>query len=426
MNENRQLQFSLDMPAKSMYAFLKWVVAINIFFLIGTWLQAEKVIFPNSETAQWLLVELTLAKENVAAAWYSSMLLFTVGLAAAICFWADVQYGANTKWRILNYGWIAMALLFAMLSFDEMGSFHEMIGKTSLFMKAGKGIGGGRYFLYAIILAVAIFMVAFFLLKFKNNKLPLVLTIIGVLFFVSNPVQERFEINSWKHSPDPNNWHRPVFYLLLEEGTEVFASFCFLFSFIAYAINAVPAKNGAVQLKAAAGNKIIVWVALLACMLGLMMWVIRMNAWNIPGDDSGVPQDWPPSVTAFACFVAAVYLYFKKELAGNRFVYLFVALVALFASAYFASFMYGYHEGPFRKMRHIMLAFTAVAALFAVLKLKGIAAKVLFAAWAGLMLFSFFSEDFPATMHGYAAFACLLLGLFLHHAAMGNAANRQQ
>ncbi len=320
MTDNQQFKFSINIPVSRIDTFLKWVVGINIFFLIGTWLHAEKIIFPTSVTAQWWLVELNFAKENIAAAWYSSMLFFTTGIVAALCFWADMQRTDNKKGRFLNYGWLIIASIFAMLSFDEMGSFHEMIGQTPLFKKAGSGIGGGKYFFFTLIAAVAIFMVTFFFLKFRKDKLAFLLTVTGVLLFLSNPLQERFEINSYRNSLDPQNWHRPFFYLLLEEGSEIFASFCFLFSFVTYAINAGQSgrlTNGStLKLESPVSKNFIVWLAGQAALLGLTMWLIHINAWNIPGDDNGVPQDWPPAVTAFAGFAAASYLYFKNDITG--------------------------------------------------------------------------------------------------------------
>ena len=418
MTDSRQLKFGINIPVNRINNFLKWVVGINIFFLIGTWLQAEKVIFPTNVTAQWWLVELNFAKENIAASWYSSMLLFSIGIVAALCFLADMQRTENWKGRMLNYGWLVMAGIFILLSFDEMGSFHEMIGSTPLFKKVGHGGSGGWYVFYALIAAVAVFMVSFFFLKFKENKFSFLLTIIAVLLFVSNPLQEKFEMSSWRNSPDPDNWHRPIFYLLLEEGSEIFASFCFLFSFVTYAIKATSVNNKILQLESAVSKNFIVWLIGLACLLGLMMWLIRHNAWNIPGDDDGVPQDWPPAATAFATFAAAFYLYFKKNVSGSSYVYLSIGLVSIFTSLYFGGYLYGYHEGPFVNTPYFLLAVTTVTGIAAVLVLKGVAAKLFFIAWVALIALPVFAKNFSPTVYGYAASVCLMLGLFLHYKSL--------
>lgn len=422
MYDNQQFKFSINIPVSRINTFLKWVVGINIFFLFGTWLHAEKIIFPTSVTAQWWLVQLNFAKENIAAAWYSSMLFFTTGIVAAVCFWADMQRTTNSTGRFLNYGWLIMASIFTMLSFDEMGSFHEMISQTPLFKKAGSGIGGGKYLFFSLVAVVAIFMVTFFVIKFKENKLALLLTVTGVLLFLSNPLQEKFEIDSYRSSPDPQNWHRPFFYLLLEEGSEIFASFCFLFSFITYAVNAgqggkLTGGSRALKLESAISKNFIVWLAGLAALLGFTMWVIHVNAWNIPGDDNGVPQDWPPAATAFAGFIAAVYLYFKKGI-GNRYVYLLMALTAIFTSVYFGAYFYGYFQGPFVKMPYLLLAVTAITGIASVIKLQGAIAKLFFIAWVVLAALSVFEKGFLSTVYGYVACASLLIGLFMHYKSL--------
>ncbi len=415
MAPTQQFTFGLNIPVSRIYTFFKLIIVINILFLIGTWLHAEKVIFPNSVTAQWWLVELNFAKENVVASWYSSMLMFCIGLSAALCFWADMLRTQNKMGRFLNYGWLLMAGIFIVLSFDEMGSFHEMLGQTPLLKKAGGG--NGKRVFFALIGVVAIFMAVFFFTKFKTNKLALLLTTIGLLLLVSNPFQEKFEIQSWRNSPDPSNWHRPIFYLLLEEGSEIFASFCFLFSFVIYAVNAsaVTAGNKMLRLTSAAGKSFIVWPAVLALLLGIMMLLIRRNAWNLEGDDNGVPQDWPPAATAFAGFIAALYLFFKTGFEGNRFVYISIAAVSLFTSAYFGSYMYGYWEGPFTEMPYILLGLIAIVGLVTVIKLKDFYTKLFVVTWVALMALSVSKKEFPATVYGYAACSCLLLGLFWHY-----------
>lgn len=412
MQANQQFEFSLNIPVKQIYTFLKLVIIVNILFLTGTWLYAEKVIFADSVNAQWWLVQLNFAKENVVAAWYSSMLMFCIGLAAALCFWADMQRTENKAGRILNFGWLVMAGIFIMLSFDEMGSFHEMLSETPLFKKAGGG--KGKIVFFGLIGAVAIFMAVFFFAKFKTNKLALLLTIFGLLLFLSNPFQEKFEIQSWRNSPDPDNWHRPFFYLLLEEGSEIFASFCFLFSFITYAVGAGTGNN-VLRLSAKARRSFIVWPASLALILGIVMLIIRSNAWNLEGDDNGVPEDWPPAATAFGCFAASLYLFFKKGFENNKAVYISIALVSLFTSLYFGSYLYGYLEGPFVKVPKVLIGLVSLVGVFSIIKLKDVFAKLFFAGWVALVVFSCFKREFAATLYGYAGCASLLLGLFWHY-----------
>jgi hypothetical protein len=419
MTDNQQLRFNLHVPVSKINTILKWVAVLNILFLLGTWLHHSKLIMPNKNSVQLLLVQFNFAKENVIASWYSSMLFFTSGIMAALCFWADMQRTNNNQGRMLNVGWLIIAGVFIMMSFDEMGSFHEMIGETSLFKKAGSNKRSGWYAFYALIGAVAIFMIVFFLKKFKGNKLAFFLTVLGVLLFVSNPFQEKFEIHTWRNSPDPSNWHRPAFFLLLEEGSEIFASFCFLFSFTAYAVWAAPGNDAVagkiLRLTTALSKNFIFYLAGLGFLLGLIMLVIHLNAWNFERDDNGIPHNWQPAATSFFSFAVAIYLYFTANPQQKRGFYLLLAFTCLLTSIYFGANIYGYHSGSFGLLKYAMLALTVVTAIVSLMKLEGLFPRILFAGWMLLMGLSVFSSRFYPAAFGYLAVLSLLTGLFLHY-----------
>lgn len=419
MTEAQQLKFAINIPTSKINLALKWVAAINIFFLLGTWLSHENIIMPHKYSMQVLLAQFNLAKENIAASWYSSMLLFTIGMAALVCFWVDMQRSENIKGNILNFGWLVMAGIFILLSFDEMGSFHEMIGETTVFKKAGGSKGAGWYAFYALIGVVAIFMITFFVLKFKGNKLAFVLTVLGVLLLVSNPFQEKFEIHTYRSSGDMANWHRPVFFLLLEEGSEIFASFCFLYSFTTYAVSTVPAQltvaGKIFRVESVLPKNIFLYLAGLGFLLGLAMLIIHLNAWNFQGDDNGIPHNWPPAVTSFIGFAAAIYLYCKFDNPQRKELYLLIAFTALLVSVYYGANIYGYTWGAFAKLKYVMLAVTAITALWSVIQLNSLFTKVLLTAWLLLLAASVFSHRFYPAALGYLAAVCLVLGLFLHY-----------
>jgi len=73
-----RFQFRIDIPYKNIGTVLKWIVLLDLLFLSGTWLHHNKLIFQHSYTLNLLLMQFNLGKENVAAAWYSSMLLLLV------------------------------------------------------------------------------------------------------------------------------------------------------------------------------------------------------------------------------------------------------------------------------------------------------------------------------------------------------------
>lgn len=429
MTGNQQLKISLNVPVTKIYTTLKWVVIINIIFLIGTWIHHDRLIPTGSVAVQYLLVQFNFARENVAASWYSSMLFFISGIMAMLCFWADMQRSTHVKARILNVGWIVIAGIFIMLSFDEMGSFHEMIGETAIFKKAGGGSGsksGGWYVFYGLIGLVAIFMITFFVMKFKGNKVALILTVIGVLLFLSNPFQEKFEMYSWHSSANEAHWHRPAFFLLLEEGSEIFASFCFLYSFTRYAVDASPGNDvlagKTLKLESVIGKHFIFYFFGLAFLLGLTMLLIHLNAWNFAKDDNGIPHNWPPSATAFFAFAAGLYCYFKFEGRQTKQLYLVLALNCLLISVYFGSNIYGYHSGVFGKLKYVMLLITFITGLWSIIKFDGIFIKLFLGGWVLLMAASVISYAFFSSVFGYfspAAFAYLALisliaALFFH------------
>ncbi len=420
MTDSQRLPFDIHFPIQKVQLLLRWVVGLNIIFLFGTWLHHSQLLMTGNRSVQILLAQFNFALENVAAAWYSSMLFFSTGQVALLCFWADMQRSGSRNERVLNFGWIVMAGIFIMLSFDEMGSFHEMIGETAVFKSTGGSEGGGWYAFYALIALVALFMITFFVMKFKQNKTALLLTIVGVLLFVSNPFQEKFEISTWRQAADPSTWRRPVFFLLLEEGSEIFASFCFLYSFLTYAVtassgNGSPATRS-INLKAVAGRYVIFYLGALACVLGVVMLVIHENAWNFARDDNGIPNNWPPSATAFFCAVAAGYCYVSFDEPGQKKLYLLLAVTCLAISVYFGSNCYGYTAGIFSTVKYLLLLLSVVAAAAAMLRMERLPAKIFFAGFLLMMGASVFSHRFFPSAFGYLGMVFFLLGLYLQYA----------
>lgn len=416
MNSTLQPAFKISIPVSKIYAFLKWVIVINLLFLAGTWLHHSKVVMPEKKTMQLILVQFNLSKENVAASWYSSMLLFFVAIAALLCFWSDIKKGGNVFDRVLHFGWVAVAGIFVVLSYDEMGSFHEMIGETSLFKKAG-GNSSGWVAFYALIGIIAIFMVGFFIVKFKGNKKALLFTVLGVLLFVSNPFQEKFEIHSWRASIDPANWHRPVFFLLLEEGSELFAAFSFLYAFLNYAMDAAIghniARNRLFLIESKFSNAVFGYLFTLASILGVIMLVVHLNTWHFERDDNGVPENWPPSATFFFSCIAALYLFFKFDQHKNRDLYLLIAFTCLLISLYFGANIYGYEDGFFGRMRYIMLAISAITTWFSLMRFNGLFIKVFLLVFMLLMAASTFSHGFYPAGLGYLASVAMLFAMVL-------------
>jgi hypothetical protein len=419
MPASNQLKFGINLSAKNIHTLLKAVVVLNLFFLAGTWLHHSRLIESRSYTIQLLMVQLNLAKENVAASWYSSMLFCCTGIAALLCFWAEAGKVYNFKGRLFNGGWIAMAGVFFLLSFDEMGSFHEMIGETALFKKAGSGRSAGWYAFYSLIGLVALAMLSFFVVKFKNNRFAFLLTVLGVLLFISNPFQEKFEIHAWRNATNPATWRRPVFFLLLEEGSEIFASFCFLYSFVAYAVNAAKPTNSAgsngLYLQVNLPRQFLMYLTAALALLGVAMLVIHLNAWNFDRDDNGTPHNWPPALVGFVGMLFCVYLFNIGKKTPNKKWYLLLAANCLLVSLYFGCNIYGYKSGLFSKIPYLLLVVSFVTTIPAVNKLQPLYTKLLLVTSLLLMLCCVFSSRFYPAAFGYMATVCMLIALYIHY-----------
>ena len=94
-----------------------WVIVggISLILVVATIL----VNTPTSAFAGSILKNLNLAWEMNAGAWWSSMLLLMIALGA---------YGlASTRRDQPRSGWALIALIFVVLSWDEMGSYHERV-----------------------------------------------------------------------------------------------------------------------------------------------------------------------------------------------------------------------------------------------------------------------------------------------------------
>jgi hypothetical protein len=64
---------------------------LNIIMLFGTWLYNGSIATSLPHVILRLVTQLDLAAENVPAAWFSSMLLLLVAVAAGCCYLADNQ-----------------------------------------------------------------------------------------------------------------------------------------------------------------------------------------------------------------------------------------------------------------------------------------------------------------------------------------------
>lgn len=414
-----------------LYKILGAIFILNIFFLISTW--AFHFYYYNILETKWaegsmikyVLKELTLASENTIATWYSSKLFLLVGVMAFVCFWMQRKSSKNRKEKMLSYGWLIFFLIFTLLSFDEIGSMHERIGNIHALNPLGDYPLGWVFLLGIPIVLVAVFMLIFSYIQIKRAPWAAVFAVAAILLFLSIPVQEFIEVQAWQSSPNMATWKRPVQFLLLEEGSEIFgASFMFVSTLIYIRYLSRPkeklvlGKSLIIKLHMNK-NRAMVWGSLSSIGLALLVMIAENNLLLAAEGDIGVMWNWLPAATAFLVAVLCIYIYYKEE--NFTFSYrnscFFLAFLCLFLSAYYGSNMYNYFYYLQAEMVRIVFLFllfplTVLLAVMYIKDSRDLVRKTGFAAWAVLLLISLGFNDINAPALAYIAFSILFLTLF--------------
>ena len=316
------IRTELSVSSRNIFAITITIIAINVFLLAGT--------FVFNTTHIQALRETDLASENVFAAWYSSMLLLLSSVMSLFCFLIDRKRNQNHK-EIWNFGWLIYATAFALLSFDELGSIHEHIGNFSFIRRAGHLVTGakesGWIFFYFLVFIVSLFMLLFSVKKLRKVKWALPLLILALLLYLSNPFQEYFEIESMRAHGGSDTWKRPVYFLLLEEGSELFGSLFFLLAVVLYARDRLFVK----ETRQDVVMRLVIFILFVAaaCLL-----LIKVLFGDVRGDvQDGVPKNW---ITAALGFLVSTYcfLIYRYHKISN---YLLFGIFSLCLSVYFGS-----------------------------------------------------------------------------------------
>jgi hypothetical protein len=413
----------IEFSTRQLATLLGLLFLMNLLVLAGTW--AATLYFnqhgwnANPSLLKNVLFQLNLALENVAATWYSSMLLLTTAVMAGICFLADRQEGTGRRQRLFSYGWLVFCGVFALLSFDEMGSVHEYFGKDAYNEQAdGFTRYAGLVVLYTGIALVAGFMVAFGLVHLRRVPWSFVLVGTGVLLFISNPFQEHFEWGFYQRGAD-----RPVLLLLLEEGSELFGTLCFLAATVAYAAHVTrrqpaPAGRAAIRVTATVSRKpmLATVLAVLGAMAVLLVG-LQLVVGKVEDPRLGIPQNWIPSAIAFAVALVSRFLFAglpREGARGGLFLGLLAGL-ALALSAYYGSNLYatkGLVMGTL--LTSLLLAILVGVSSGLLVTTKDARARLGIAAWAGFTgLALTLGRPYSAEL-AFAGFACLLATLLAY------------
>jgi hypothetical protein len=307
---------SLTSSINRLRSLIITAIALNLFFLGGTsyvnWIfsRPDKLsTVLNNRTISYILSQFTLSSENTLATWYSSLLLLITGLLALICYLIAAPKNTATEKKRFRLGWIIISCIFLGLSLDEIGSFHENAGKfTSLDLK---GETKWEEALAIPILIVVAFIVSFAWLQRQKSRLTFVFLILGTLLFATIPFQEHLEMQMWEEVEHAENWHRPIVFTLMEEGTELFASLCFIIAMVAF-LNASGSPSGKIiTLEVNPGN-FLKWFYIFSG-LGLAAYLFTVATDRIFSYDKGIAVNWFPMASSIIASILVATIPLRKN-----------------------------------------------------------------------------------------------------------------
>jgi hypothetical protein len=245
-------------------------------------------------TFQQVVGLVNLAGENNVGVWFSSVLLLLIAGASIICFIMDCIDRPNSK---LNAAWLVLSFIFALLSYDEMGSFHERVF-------AVPGVWGWVGWMVPFLILVPFYMGTFAWLRLRRRPDVLALFLCGLVLFATIPLQEMTEQVD----------HRPTSELLLEEGSELVAMLFFMTAICLYIL---PRKETPLVSIAKRSRKIeitfglstAVWAVIAFALLSLasmsgMDFVLESK----PDPLIGIQRNWFPSAAAAGAMLLSFYL----------------------------------------------------------------------------------------------------------------------
>lgn len=152
-----------------------WIVLVIVNAILVAATVISAYLEPGT-TLSTLMNHLYLGGEMNAAAWWSSMLLLTIALGA--------YHLASTRTDHTNRAWAIMALAFAALSWDELGSFHERLIAYSGWVSLAP---------VALVFFVLMVYALSTLYRTPATRRSAILFIIGSAFLSSILLQELFE-----------------------------------------------------------------------------------------------------------------------------------------------------------------------------------------------------------------------------------------
>ncbi len=297
----RELRIAFALACALSIALVAMTAYTNHYWMHsgGPWRQTS---FANK-----LLTFMDLGREDNVASWSSSMLLASIGCAALLCLACDGIAGQRDR---LRFGWAVIALGFAALSFDELGSAHERLSLP-------EGYVGMILWYGPVMAALPAYMLAFGFSRMRSDPVAFGLIALGCACLASIPLQEYFEIEMRRGST------RPILELLLEEGTELAGMLAFFAAFLRYGMARIGREPLIIRIDQWVFR--FAWIGVFAA--GLAAREIVSDA-LVPDALSGNPRNWFP---ACAAFLVAMLAWFTPNAAseGHRLSHAICAAVFL-------------------------------------------------------------------------------------------------
>lgn len=359
--------------------------------------------------------QLNLGSENVAAVWYSSMLLFSVALAMVGCFLVDRRNGSAATASLTDYGWLACAAVFVLLSLDELGSLHERIFFISSMPRVA-GLHGWTSVLAVPIAVVAAGLLWFAAVRVRRHPLAAVLVVSGIVLFLSIPIQEHLEVARYYGEGAER---RPPWMFVAEEGSELFGALLFLAGAFVYASRSSGLRDGRVRFVELKVRRSVVTGVIIAALAGLLVTRGLLPLVMDMGDNRGIMENWFPSVAAFTLSLLLLNEGLNARSRGARSAF---AGLAVFAAA---NMVLSVDHGSGHLLTERLLSGTSsVRARVDLIAVTGIAAsaaitfatataapvRLAIAAWAVLQVATFLPAEPPRTLLALAAYVAALLG----------------
>jgi hypothetical protein len=274
---------------------------------------------------------------------------------------------------------------------------------------------------------VGLFMLLFFWVKFRRSLLAFLFAVAGAMLFLSHPVQEAFEWHLARTSANPDAWRRPNIMALVEEGSEIFGSLCFLISFTIYSVFATSSskkyllKEG-ISLEIRAKVRQLLW-SLVAVVFGIgfAMLYLKLNPIQLEVSDSGIPRNWFPSAISFIAALATLYFYFdlKRLKVANGNAFLFAALMFFLFALYYGSNIYANslleQAGSLRAVQTVYLFISVLIGLILIYKIRTAVSLIGTSAWILLSFAIFGSDKVHASEMAYVSLSFFLITCFLSY-----------